>query len=63
MPEPTTMDQVDVRATSPRVYSQRDAGVEPPAFVYPQMPSEPRGDTRLTDSHIEVVVGAPDWED
>ena len=53
---PTTMDEVIVRASMPRVYTERDAGVEPPAFVYPQMPSEPRGDTPLTDSHIEVIV-------
>jgi hypothetical protein len=53
---PTTMDEVIVRASMPRVYTERDAGVEPPAFVYPQMPSEPRGDTPLTDSHIEVMV-------
>jgi hypothetical protein len=53
---PTTMDQVVVRAISPRVYSQQDAGVEPPVFVYPQMPSEPKPDSPASDSHIEVMV-------
>ena len=50
------MDQVVVRAISPRVYSQQDAGVEPPVFVYPQMPSEPKPDSPASDSHIEVMV-------
>ncbi len=49
-------DQVDVRTTMPRVYSREDRDVEPPAFIYPQMPSEPREDSPLSDSHIEVVV-------
>ena len=53
---PTTMDEVVVRATMPRVYSRQDDGVEPPAFIYPQMPSEPREDSRTTNSHIEVTV-------
>ena len=53
---PTTMDQVVVRATMPRVYSRQDAGVEPPAFIYPQMPSEPKEDSLPSDSHIEVTV-------
>ena len=53
---PTTMDQVDVTATLPRVYSRQDPGVEPPAFVHPQMPSEPKPDSPTSDSHIEVTV-------
>ena len=50
------MDQVVVTATMPRVYSRQDAGVEPPVFVYPQMPSEPKADSPTSDSHIEVMV-------
>jgi protein TonB len=39
-----------------RIYSAADAGVEPPTMVRPQMPSEPKPDSEIGDSWVEVVV-------
>lgn len=39
-----------------RIYSEADAGVEPPVWRRPQLPSEPRPDAEQSGSYVEVVV-------
>jgi TonB family protein len=38
------------------IYSAADEGVEPPSMVRRQMPSQPKRDSEIGDSWIEVVV-------
>jgi hypothetical protein len=53
---PVTMERLEVTASLPRIYTQQDVEVQPPAFLHPQMPSEPSPDSRASDSYIEVTV-------
>jgi TonB family protein len=39
-----------------RIYSAADEGVQPPSMVRLQMPSEPRSDSEVGDSWVELVI-------
>jgi hypothetical protein len=54
--KPYVTEEVVVYPVESRVYSQEDAAVAPPALVYPKLPSQPKADSRPTDSFMEVVV-------
>jgi len=53
---PDVTEEVVVYPMESRVYSQEDTAVAPPALVYPRLPSQPKADSRPTDSYMEVVV-------
>lgn len=53
---PYVTEEVVVYPVESRVYSQEDPAVAPPALVFPKLPSQPKADSRPSDSYIEVVV-------